>query len=78
MAAFRVVLYAEGPGETSGLSRDDDVLSALARAARAPYDPIPEDELGPGHVLVRRSLHCRALRSVGSLGPLPCFQGIPR
>lgn len=43
---MRVVLYAEGPGE-AGLS---------GRLGPAPGDPIAEEWLGPGHVLVRRSI----------------------
>lgn len=56
MARLRVVLYAEGPGETSGVARGDDPLLCLNRAHRAPGEIIPDEELGPGHVLVRRGL----------------------
>jgi hypothetical protein len=42
--SLRIVLNAEGPGETRG---------ALSLGA-APGSPLSEDELGPGHLLVRR------------------------
>lgn len=52
MPAFRVVLYAEGPGETIGLRRSSRLQSPIP----PPGDPLPEESLGPGHVLIRRCL----------------------
>jgi len=50
---FRVVVYAEGPGELSGPDTSRQ---------RAPGTALTEDELGPAHLLVRRCLeHSRAL-----------------
>lgn len=46
MSVLRVVLYAEGSGETLG------AVSLLP----APGEPLGEQMLGPGHVLVRRAL----------------------
>ncbi|HEX8706109.1 MAG TPA: DUF4276 family protein [Myxococcaceae bacterium] len=43
---FRVVVYAEGAGELAGPTS----------FPRAPSSPIPEDELGSAHLLVRRCL----------------------
>jgi hypothetical protein len=49
---FRVVIYAEGPGELAGRKRYD----------RAPGSPLTEMELGAAHLLVRRCLdRCRNL-----------------
>ena len=46
MGALRVVLYAEGGGETSG----------HARGSRAPGELIEEEALGAGHLLLRRAI----------------------
>jgi hypothetical protein len=47
--AIRVVLLAEGPGEDRG-SRPTSL------PAPAPLETLTEEELGPGHLLVRRAL----------------------
>jgi len=50
---FRVVVYAEGPGELAGRE---------SSRQRAPGTPLTEDELGAAHLLVRRCLeHSRSL-----------------
>lgn len=46
MGAFRVVVYAEGVGETKG---------SLGQM-RAPGERIPDDDLGSAHLIVRRCL----------------------
>jgi len=46
VGALRIVLYAEGGGETTG------ELEGL----RAPGDPLRDEEQGPGHLLVRRAV----------------------
>ena len=46
MGAFRVVLYAEGRGETAG------EVSLKIR----PGDTLVDDCLGPGHLIVLRAL----------------------
>lgn len=46
MKRIRVVLYAEGPGETGGIERQ----------LPPPGEPLSEELLGPGHILLRRCL----------------------
>lgn len=55
MGQVRVVLYAEGPRETSGgpISGTQD-SSTWGR--RDPGEVIPDEDQGPGHVLIRRIL----------------------
>jgi hypothetical protein len=51
-ASVRVVLYAEGPGETRGERKDLPTV----------LEPLEEDHLGPAHFLVRRALaHARGI-----------------
>lgn len=49
MGATRIVIYAEGGGETSGIAE-----SALLPTQ--PTFPLPDDEQGPAHILIRRSV----------------------
>jgi hypothetical protein len=53
MATLRVVLYAEGAGETRG------AVSLLP----APGEVLGEEWLGPGHLLIRRAI-ARSLESM--------------
>jgi hypothetical protein len=59
-APLRVVLYAEGAGEIAG---------AVSRRL-APCSPLSEDDLGPGHLLVRRTLVSMGAADVRFEAPL--------
>lgn len=52
MTAVRVVLLAEGAGELAGQA----VEGGWMRLPREPSAPLGEDDLGPGHLLLRRCL----------------------
>jgi hypothetical protein len=56
MPAVRVVLYAEGPGETAGVSGPYKKTITLFKQRKKPGDILSEDDLGTGHLLLRRSL----------------------
>ena len=55
MGLVRVVLYAEGPRETSGIPISG-TKADRSWGCRAPGEVIPAEEHGPGHVLIRRIL----------------------
>lgn len=55
MGLINIVLYAEGPRETAGVTVSGG-RDAWGVGRRAAGEVIPEEEQGPGHVLVRRIL----------------------
>ena len=61
MSLIRVVLYAEGSRETSGIPTSG-AKDNIGWGRRRAGEVIPDEDQGPGHVLIRRILIERNLR----------------
>ena len=77
----RVVLYAEGPGETFGLDEHWSAANTTLGIMPPPGEALPEEVLGAGHLLMRRIICDRSRVPPGAIrfdAPLRTRGRVPR